>query len=67
MSKEGCNQNLHTPFTRGDGVVVCKYCGIERGPQPDHECRAKGCRVSIFDPTEDFCQHHEGNRIFGVE
>jgi len=40
---------------------------IERGPQPDHECRAPGCGVQIFDPKEDFCQHHEANRKFGVE
>ena len=35
--------------------------------KPDHECRAPGCGVQVFDPEEDFCQYHEANRKFGVE
>jgi len=62
-----CRLKGHTPMTRHDGVVVCKDCGITQGPQPAGECQAPGCRVQLFDPKEEFCQHHEGNRIFGVE
>lgn len=40
---------------------------VEEGPKFDHYCNAPGCRVEIFDPKEEFCQHHEGNRTMGVE
>ena len=64
---EECKRNLHTPVTRDDGVVLCKYCGITQGLQPVGECQSPDCRVQLFDPKAEFCQHHESNRIFGVE
>ncbi len=36
------------------------------GPK-SHECAAPNCGVRLFDPKEEFCQHHEANRKFGVE
>ncbi len=67
MSADDCKDNLHSPMTRDDGVVVCKYCGIEKGPEHVRECARPGCGVRLFDPKEKYCQHHEANIIFGVE
>jgi len=54
---------------RREFEVQCPDCyEKEHGPMPkSHDCAAPNCRVQIFDPEEEFCQHHEANRAFGVE
>lgn len=43
--------------------------GFESEGPKFHYCAGHGgkCQVRLYDPKEEYCQHHEANKAFGVE